>query len=104
MAAVAITRFELDDDPDKATFDMKIGGSVFRQWRMRRYGGADGVRHFVDPPARKVGDEWVATVEFPLSLTERVEASALDAFEDARRRRGVLNAIRDTEGRGRGTT
>ena len=61
MAAVAITRFELDDDPDEATFDMKIGGSVFRQWRMRRYGGADGVRHFVEMPRRGAGFELVAS-------------------------------------------
>ena len=105
MANVKIARFEWDDENDDlASVDFEIGQSRFRFWRVRRYDGENGIRHYVNPPARKVGDAYVDTVEFPATLRGEVEASALDAFEDARRRRSALNAIRDTEGRSRGTT
>ncbi|MBT3267001.1 hypothetical protein HN371_07610 [Candidatus Poribacteria bacterium] len=86
MANVNITRFEWEND-DKASIDIDIGQSQFLHWNVRRYQGANGVRHFVNPPARRVGDDYHDTVVFPATLKAAVDKAALDAFEAARRAR-----------------
>ncbi len=88
MQRVKVTRFDWDaDNRDVASVDFELGHSRFRFWTIRRYEGANGVRHYVNPPARKIGDDYCPTVEFPTSLRADVEDALLRAFHAARQAR-----------------